>query len=408
MTTPASRPGAFDRPADYAAALARAVDEDDRLAAYRGYRAPNLEAASEHLKGLQRVLDEDGWSRQGWPETIGGLGGDPVLRAAMFETLTAADIPLPDSFMTLEVLVPVLVAHAPHLAERYFRPLLRGEELWCQGFSEPDAGSDLASLRTRMEPDGDGWRVTGQKVWSSFGHLAQRSVLLARSGGPGHRGLTMVLLDLDQPGVDVRPIRCEDGEQHLAEIFLDGARMEGDRVIGELGTGWAMAMYMLQWERGAWGWQQQGKFHRRLEAALAEAPVAGPPLFAASRAGADRAEAPLGGSDDAGDPTTLGRAYLAMAALRVRARDTVRRLAREEQLGAETSIDKLLLARAEVAAFDAVRRHLRPRLELGDGVDDDWWRAEFLYSRAAPIYGGSQDIQRTLVAQRLLGLPREP
>jgi alkylation response protein AidB-like acyl-CoA dehydrogenase len=374
----------FGGVAEYATALHRAIEDDPRLGTYRGYRPPSLEAASAHLKGLQRILYEDGWSRLGWPESVGGLGGDPLLRAALFEVLTDADIPLPESYLTLEILVPVLLVHAPHLAERYFGSLLVGDELWCQAFSEPDAGSDLAALRTRMEPDGDGWRITGQKVWSSFGHLAQRSVLLARSGGPGHRGLTMVLVDLDQPGVEVRPIRCEDGEHHLAEIFLDEARLPADRVIGELGTGWAVAMYMLQWERGAWGWQQQARFHRRLDVALAEGPAG------------------------VGDPSTLGAAYLALTALRVRARDTVGRLAREEQLGAETSIDKLLLARAEVAVFDAVRHHLRPWLELADGDDPDWWRTEFLFTRAAPIYGGSQDIQRTLVAQRLLGLPREP
>jgi alkylation response protein AidB-like acyl-CoA dehydrogenase len=130
-----------------------------------------------------------------------------------------------------------------------------GDEFFCQAFSEPDAGSDLASLRTRMEPDGDGWRITGQKVWSSFGHLANRSVLLARSGGEGHRGLTMVLVDLDQAGVDVRPIRTEEGGNHLAEIFLDGAHLPPDRIIGELGGGWNVAMYCSSGS-GARGRQQ--------------------------------------------------------------------------------------------------------------------------------------------------------
>ena len=383
MTTVANVPDASASPGDYVEALERVLQGDPRLAPYRGYRPPSLEAGFEHLKGLQRILSDDGWSRLGWPEAVGGLGGDPVLRAVLFETLTAHDIPLPESFLTLEILVPVLLVHAPHLAQEFFPRLLAGDELWCQAFSEPDAGSDMASLRTRMEPDGDGWLITGQKVWSSFGHLAERSVLLARSGGPGHRGLTMVLVDLDQPGVDVRPIRCEDGEQHLAEIFLDGARLPADRVIGELGSGWAVAMYMLQWERGAWGWQQQGRFHRRLDAALA------------------------GDPPGSSDPTVIGQAYLALTSLRVRTRDTVRRLAAEEQLAAETSIDKLLLARAETAVFDAVRHLLAPTFHFGDGSEADWWRSEFLFSRAAPIYGGSQDIQRTLVAQRLLGLPRE-
>ncbi len=330
---------------------------------------------------MQRLLFDEGWSRAGWPASCGGLGGDPRFRAALFETLTNHDIPLPEGFLNLEILAPVLVVYAPRIADRYLARLLAGDETWCQGFSEPDAGSDLASLRTRMEPDGDGWRLTGQKIWSSFGHLSQRSVLMARSGEPGHRGITMVLLDLDQDGVEVRPIRTEDGENHLAEIFMDGAAITGDRVIGQLGEGWAIAMYMLQWERAAWGWQQQGKFHQHLETTLRQT---------------EATTVDLAG---------LGRTYVAQAALRSRTRESVNRLAREESLGPDTSIDKLLLVEAELATWNTIRHLRRPGIELGDG-DDHWWRGEFLYSRAAPIYGGSQEIQRTLVAQRVLGMER--
>ncbi len=371
----------YASPADFATALADFCAGDARVEPYRAYRAPDLETGAAHMLGLQRLLFDEGWSRAGWPESSGGLGGDPRFRAALFETLTNHDIALPEGFLTLEILAPVLLVHAPDLARVFLPRLLAGEENWCQAFSEPDAGSDLASLRTRMEPDGDGWRLTGQKIWSSFGHLSQRSVLMARSGGPGHRGISMVLLDLDQPGVDVRPIRTEDGENHLAEIFLDGAHVAGDGVIGQLGEGWAIAMYMLQWERAAWGWQQQGKFHHRLETTLRDTRVT------------------------TVDLAGLGRTYVAQAALRARTRQSVNRLAREESLGADTSIDKLLLVEAELATWNTVRHLRRPGIELGDD-DDHWWRGEFFYSRAAPIYGGSQEIQRTLVAQRVLGMER--
>jgi alkylation response protein AidB-like acyl-CoA dehydrogenase len=383
--TPRSEPDPRWTPRAYGDAFASFLERDSRVAIHRGYRNAVVEEAAEHLAGLQALLFDDGWSRIGWPEEVGGLGGDPVCRAAMFEALTRAGIPLPEGYLTLEILAPVLLVHAPHLADRYFADLLRGDEVWCQGFSEPDAGSDLASLTTRMEPDGDAWRVSGQKVWSSFGILADRCVLLARSGGAGHRGLTMALVDLDQPSIEVRPIRTEDGHNHLAEIFLDGAHLAGDHLIGDLGSGWAVAMYMLQWERGAWGWQQQGRFHQRLDDVLAH-------------------PGPHPASAD-----SLGRAYLAATALRVRTRNTVHQLAREEEVAAETSIDKLLLVDAELAVFDVARRTLAPVLETDDSPTmGEWWRSEFLYSRAAPIYGGSQEIQRTLVAQRLLGLPREP
>jgi alkylation response protein AidB-like acyl-CoA dehydrogenase len=298
----------------------------------------------------------------------------------MFQTLWDLDVQIPEPFTTLEILVPVLLVFAPHLSDALLPGLLRGDDTWAQAFSEPDAGSDLASLRTRMEPDGDGFRLYGQKVWSTFGHLSRRSVLLARSGGPGHKGLTMVLVDLDQPGADVRPIRAEDGENHFSEIFLDGAYVPKKRVIGELGQGWAVAMYMLQWERGAWGWLQQGRFHKRLEQTLSIAPA------------------------DPNHAASIGHAYTLMSALRLHTRDTVNRLAREETLGPEVSIDKLLLIDAETTTWNTIREHVGPRFEFDPALH--WLRSEYLFSRAAPIYGGSLEIQRTLVAQRVLGMPR--
>jgi len=206
-------------------------------------------------------------------------------------------------------------------------------------------------------------------------------VLLCRSGGPGHRGLTMVLVDLDQPGIEVRPIRAEDGENHFSEIFLDNAWVPGNRVIGELGTGWAVAMYMLQWERGAWGWLQQGRFHSRLQHALQL------------------------GQNDPTHAASLGHAYALSTALRLQTRDTVHRLAREETLGPEVSVDKLLLIDAELATWNAIRDHLGMRFDVDEELH--WLRGEYLFSRAAPIYGGSQEIQRTLVAQRVLHMPKE-
>lgn len=371
-------------PAEYSAALADFLRCDPRVEPYLSYRPESFEAASTHLRGIQQLLFEEGWSRLGWGERFGGLGGDPRLRAAMFETMWAADIVIPEPYSLLEVLVPVLMVYAPALAERHFLPLLRGDENWCEGFSEPDAGSDLASLRTRMEPDGDGWRVSGQKVWTSNAHLSRRSVLLARSGETGHRGLSMVLVDLDQPGIEVRPIRTESGENHFSEVFLEDAWVPSDRVIGSLGQGWAIAMYMLQWERGAYGWLQQGRLHSRLGLALESADTE-----ATGRAGLARA---------------VGSAYASAAALRMRTRNTVTRLARDETLGPEVAIDKLLLVDAEVATWDVVREIYGPRFDYDPELD--WLRAEFLFSRAAPIYGGSQEIQRTLVAERVLGMPR--
>jgi alkylation response protein AidB-like acyl-CoA dehydrogenase len=375
-----AQPG-YENLADYTDALTHFLAADARLDPYRGFRPTDLESGAAHLRGVQQLLFDEGWSRIGWPERAGGLGGDPRCRAALFQAMWDQDMLIPEAYTTLEILVPVLLVYAPHLADQLLPTLLRGDEAWCQAFSEPDAGSDMASLRCRMEADGDGYRLTGQKVWSTYAHLAQRSLCLARSGGPGHRGISMVLVDLDQPGVDVRPIRAEDGDNHFGEIFLDGAYVSSDRVIGAPGQGWEVAMYMLQWERGAWGWLQQGRFHNRLQRALE-----------------------LGGGT-AASTASLGRAYALSTALRLQTKQTVERLAREESLGPEVSVDKLLLVDAELATWDAIREHLGARFDTDD--DLHWLRGEFLFSRAAPIYGGSQEIQRSLVAQRVLGMPRE-
>src|SRR6266540_1797237 len=165
MTTLTS--SAFDSPAGYAEALAAFLRADPRARPFIGYRPPSLEHSARHLAALQALLFDEGWSRLGWPESAGGLGGDPRFRAAMFQTLWDLDMQIPEPFTTLEILVPVLLVFAPHLSDALLPGLLRGDDTWAQAFSEPDAGSDLASLRTRMEPDGDGYRLYGQKVWST-------------------------------------------------------------------------------------------------------------------------------------------------------------------------------------------------------------------------------------------------
>jgi alkylation response protein AidB-like acyl-CoA dehydrogenase len=369
--------------AEYRRLLSEFLKNDPRLAPYRAYRAPDFDTGARHLIGLQELLFDEGWSRVGWPTDAGGLGGNPRSRAVMFEALWDADIQIPESYTNLEILVPVMLVYAPEVGRALLPGVLRGEDAWAQAFSEPEAGSDLASLRTRLEPDGDGWRLTGQKIWSTYAHLSKRSILLCRSGEAGHRGLTMVLVDLEQDGVDVRPIRAQDGNNHFSEIFLDGAYVPKERVIGELGQGWEIAMYMLQWERGAWGWLQQGRFHARLEYMLKNG------LFP-SEPGAGTAE--------------LGRSYAATAALRLQTHDTVDQLADEVELGPQVSIDKLLLIEAETRVWNAMRHLGGPRFD--SDPDLEWIRDDFMFSRAAPIYGGSLEIQRTLVAQRVLGMPR--
>jgi alkylation response protein AidB-like acyl-CoA dehydrogenase len=269
--------------------------------------------------------------------------------------------------------------------------LLSGEELWCQGFSEPDSGSDLASLRCRATPRGGDaatapeWVIRGQKVWTSLAQYSQRCVLLARTGPAEsrHRGITAFFVDMDAPGVTVRPLEMINGEREFAEVFFDDVKVAADRILGEPGGGWSVAMSILPYERSSCFWQRIAYLYGRLQRLVDAAPPD------------DRAA------------EIVGEAYLELFALRARSRATQHRLAATGTLGAETSVDKLLVATTDQTVFDAVRRLLPGSVELGDDGAGERWRSEYLYSRAATIYGGTAEIQRNIIARRLLELGDE-
>jgi alkylation response protein AidB-like acyl-CoA dehydrogenase len=260
--------------------------------------------------------------------------------------------------------------------------LLRGDETWCQGFSEPGTGSNLASLSCRAVRADDGWRVTGQKVWTSLAQFAQRCVLLVRTGTPesAHRGITALFVDMDTPGITIRPIETMHGAEEFSEVFFDEVAVPFDRTLGDEGQGWAVAMDLLPFERSTALWHRAAFLHRRLQRLLELAPP---------------------GSLD---PTRVGEVTQLLYAFRARSRATQHRLHRGETLGAETSIDKVLVASAEQAVFDLVEEGLAATITLGDDPAAQRWRSEFLYSRAATIYGGSAEIQRNIIARRLVDL----
>jgi alkylation response protein AidB-like acyl-CoA dehydrogenase len=256
--------------------------------------------------------------------------------------------------------------------------------MWCQGFSEPDAGSDLGSLRTKAVADGDGWRITGQKMWSSHGHLSQRCSLLARTGEPGYRGLTMFWMDMDSPGVKVVPTMCESGRNETSEIFLDDVYVPAERVVGAIGEGWRAVMYLMQFERGVYAWRRQAELHTQLQHLLS----------AGTELPAER------------QYEQVGNAYLSIFSLRARARDTFAEMEAGLELGPKISVDKIMLGMTEQTMTDAARALLWPRLELVDDEDSALWRRRWSFSRITTIYGGTAEVQRDLVAERVLGLPR--
>jgi acyl-CoA dehydrogenase len=373
-------------PATFAGEVRRwAAASSTALEEFRVPHAGSLEETAIHDRRLHRLLYDSGLGRWGWPEEHGGLGGSPLLRAVLHDELADAGYRVPEGFINLEVIAPMVIRFSPHLATEHLPAKLRGEEEWCQGFSEPDTGSDLASLRTRAVEDGDHYRLQGQKIWTSYGHLSRWCTLLARTGTPEerHRGLTMFWLDLESDGVEVRPIACASGRNEVAEVFLDGARVPKGQTVGGIGQGWAALMYLMQNERGTFAWVRHAWLFSCLEAAL--------------RNRSERSRC---------SPEALGAAYGALCALRERALDTVVRLAHGDQLGPETSIVKILLATAEQSVFDVVRDLQYPGFELSDDDQSVLARQNWYFSRIVSIYGGAGEVQRDLVAERLIGLPR--
>jgi alkylation response protein AidB-like acyl-CoA dehydrogenase len=327
-----------------------------------------------------------GWKRAGWPESLGGLGGGPRHRATYYDELCRSGLELPDTDLSIEVIGPAMLHFAPALAERALPSLLAGEEAWAQSFSEPDAGSDLASLRTRGVIEGDRMIVNGQKTWTSHGHLARRLLTLVRTGTPEsrHRSLAALLIDTNTPGLTVHPLTFASGVLELSEVFFDAVEVPIEGMIGGPGDGWSVAMFMLQYERSMYAAQRQAWLGLRLRQL---------------RIYLDQV-----GSDE-GTAAALGTAWLHLQIVRTRTIQSVRLLDAGKVVGPDASADKILLARAEQSVFE-VARHARGAGFAFDPAADPW-RTAWWYGRASSIFGGAGEIQRSIVADRVLQLPKD-
>jgi alkylation response protein AidB-like acyl-CoA dehydrogenase len=258
---------------------------------------------------------------------------------------------------------------------------LRGEEFWCQGFSEPDAGSDLGSMRTTARPGSDGWVINGEKLWTSWAHHATRCIVLARTGSAGSRGISAFLVDMDTPGVTASPLETMAGVDEFCSTSFVDVEVPAQRLLGELNAGWRVAQFILSCERGPIFWQRGAWLAHHLGL-----------LLDANRDGASA--------------STLGEAYQLLWAFRATSKSTQDRIATGDLPGPEASVDKIMIAAADQAVFDAARELLRGDMETDDTARSRAWRREWAYSRAATIYGGTSEIQKDIVATRLLGLPR--
>lgn len=358
--------------------------EGDEIRALRD-DARTIATELAHTRWLFGRLWDAGFSRWGWSEQFGGLGGSSRLRAVVMEEIALGGYAHPTWFSMPEVMGPTFASMAsPTLAETFLPRYLSGNEWWCQGFSEPDAGSDLASLRTRAEQRGSVFVVSGQKVWTTAAHLSAHCVLLVRTGAQdsGHRGITAMFVDLDTPGITVRPLRTAAGDTDFCELFLDEVVVPADRLIGGVGGGWAFALSVLACERSTVFWGCVAGLYERFDALL-------------------KAHTPNDRSAE-----TLGSLYQLLHSFRARSAATQRAVADGEFDMAASSIDKMLRTACEQELYAAAADLFGDRLSFSDGSADSAWRTEFLNSRAASIYGGTSEIQRNIIAERLLGLPR--
>jgi len=393
--------GAPEDPDDAFRARARAFLEaharrrrpgDDDFARFRFLGDPNPEADAEHVrrgKAWQRTLFEGGWAGIAWPKEYGGLGGTPAQARIFAREQARFDVDVGVFAVGVGMVGPTLIAHGTEAQkQRYLPALLRGDEVWCQLFSEPGAGSDLAGLRTRAVRDGDEWVVNGQKVWSSGAHHSELAILLARTDpdAPKHQGITYYVLDMRSPGIEVRPLRQINGVAHFNEVFLTDVRIPQENVVGDVNGGWAVAQTTLGAERtligsgGAVGFRDLARLARE--------------------------------QDRTGDPRLrqrLAEAYIRFEILKYLGQ-RAQAARRNAAVGAEASVLKLAVSR-----HVSLNGDLALALEGATGMllHDDapyggFWQQQFLNQWGTRIGGGTEQVQRNVIGERVLGLPPEP
>jgi alkylation response protein AidB-like acyl-CoA dehydrogenase len=358
------------------------------FAGLRGAGGPGREheRPAERL-AWNRHLAAAGWTCLGWPAEYGGRGAPLAQQVIFHEEYARAGAPARISIVGEELLGPTLIAFGtPDQKKRFLPPIKAVTELWCQGYSEPGAGSDLAAIATRADRDADDWVITGQKVWTSLAHLSDWCFVLARTepGSKRSHGLSYLLVPMRQPGVTVRPIRQLTGTSEFNEVFFDGARTAAANVVGAPGDGWRIAKATLAIERGAAMLGQQVGFRRELDN-----------LLDAARH-----------TEAATDPLLrdkLARAWIGLEVIRAYALDT---LGGDDDT--EASVLKILWSRWHKRLGELAMdvQGAESAITRGEPYDLDEWQRLFLFSRADTIYGGSDEIQRNIIASRALGLPR--
>ena len=346
--------------------------------------------AIEERRRWEAALGAAGWSCVGWPQAYGGRGANLAQQVIFAEEYARAHAPARIGHIGVELAGPTLLAYGREAQKERFLPrIARGEDIWCQGYSEPNAGSDLANIATRARLVGDQWVIDGQKVWTSMGHFADWVFLLVRTeeGSRGSRGLSFLLAPMKQPGVTVRPIRQMTGEAEFNEVFFDGAVTAAENIVGAPRDGWKVAMGLLAFERGVSTLAQQMEFRNELRELIA----------IAKRNGAAR---------DLGLRRRLADAHIGLEVMRCNA---LAMLSDDGAAGGEALTYKLYWANWHRRLGELAMDVLGQEGEIGQG-DYQFGRLThtFLMSRSETIYAGTNQIQRNIIAERGLGLPREP
>jgi alkylation response protein AidB-like acyl-CoA dehydrogenase len=344
----------------------------------------------EIAREWQRMLYDGGWIAISWPKEAGGRGATVIERWLFEEELDRAGAPYPPGSANVDMIGQALLRHAaPAQRERFLQRLLSGEDWWCQGFSEPGAGSDLGGLRCRGERRGDEYVVNGQKVWTSHAEVADWCFLLCRTeiDQPKHQGISLLLVDMKSPGITVRPLTQMTGETEFCEVFFEDVLVPAELMIGAPGAGWQIAMGILQHERGpVWTFTFQRKIRRSLSELVRRV----------------REHPASAGIDDPLVRQKLAQSFIDVQLLKLMGYRSLTHILRTGHPGPESSLEKVLGSETDQRLQEAAMGFFGPHVALEDAPN----LRDYLYSRSETILGGTSEIQRNVIAQRILGLPR--
>lgn len=372
------------------------ADEQTFRDEFRAWLREHVKPATtvDELKAWQRTLFEGGWAGISWPKQYGGRGATLMQQAIFQEELALAEAPHLIGTIGLSLVGPTIIAMGTEEQKaRYLPKILSSEEIWCQGFSEPNAGSDLAAVGTKAVRDGDDFVINGQKIWTSFAHIADWCLLLVRTdlNAPKHKGITCLLVDMHLDGISVRPLRMMSGDAGFNEVFYSDVRVPVTQVLGKINEGWTTAITALMNERANLGTGVQVIFRRNLNALIARAHTIA-----------------RNGRPASADPVVrqkLAQAYLELEILRLNTNRALTSLSKSGVPGPEGSTLKLYWSEMNQRTQQIAQEILGPYGQLAD-FDEGRWAYGYLRSRGNTIEAGTSEVQRNIIAERVLGLPK--